>query len=408
MRAAPHLAAGIAGLPSVAKSFAATQAAWRFFSNQRVKLSALVEPLREVGRDRSEQLDSKFVLLIQDWSKLSFNWKKDDLAQLTHAADVGYELTTALLVSPVDGAPLAPMEMHLRTGRGTLSTRDEAPIPQQHLEQVLPTMQASGSWDLSKPIVHVIDREADSVRHYRQWDDAGHKFLIRADDRRVQWNGQSILLSEISEKLRENAAFQHCGPAQFRGRDAQLWVAQTEVVLDRPAIKNVQRRKLEVPGPPLSLRLVVVQLRNPDDELAAQWLLLSNVPADWADAQLLARCYYWRWRIESFFKLLKSHGHQVEQWQQESGPAIARRLLVASMACVMIWQLQADRSAESAQLQAVLVKLSGRQIKRGRAPSASALLAGLWNLLAMLALLEQYQLSDLKKLAQTLPIFNTG
>jgi len=47
---------------------------------------------------------------------------------------------------------------------------------------------------------------------------------------------------------------------------------------------------------------------------------------------------------QSFFKLLKSAGHQVEHWQQETAEAIAKRLLVATMACVVVWQLA--RSAE--------------------------------------------------------------
>ena len=42
-----------------------------------------------------------------------------------------------------------------------------------------------------------------------------------------------------------------------------------------------------------------------DGEVLSRWLLLSNVPADVAASEL-ALWYYWRWRIESFFKLLKS------------------------------------------------------------------------------------------------------
>jgi hypothetical protein len=408
MRSAPAFAAGVASLPSVASSLAATQATWRFLNNERVKLSDLVRPLRELGSARVRALASPFVLVVHDWCKLSFVAGKDDMAQLTHETDIGYELTTALLVSPDDGSPLAPMEMHLRTARGTLSTRQPAPRTRGHLEQVLPTMKASRGWELSKPGVHVIDREADSVDHYRRWDAAGHKFLIRADDRRVKWKGESILLSQICRELGRRKAFGRRGEGEYHGRAAQLWVAETEVVLTRPAKKNVRGKKFEKAGRPLALRLIVVQLRNHDGQLLAQWTLLSNVPADWANAECLARCYYWRWRIESFFKLLKSHGHQLEQWQQESGPAIARRLMIASMACVVVWQLQADESPAATELKGILVRLSGRQTKRHRPHTAPALLAGLWNLLTMLALLNQYTLTHIKRLAAALPCFDTG
>ena len=54
-------------------------------------------------------------------------------------------------------------------------------------------MEASRGWGLDKSLLHVIDREADSVDYFRKWDAAGFKFLVRADDRRVQWSGKSVL-----------------------------------------------------------------------------------------------------------------------------------------------------------------------------------------------------------------------
>lgn len=407
LRSAPEFASGVAGLPGAGSSFAATQGAWRFLNNGRVSLPALVAPLRHVGVERARQTAAAFALLVHDWSKLSFDDEKADLVQLTHKTDIGYELTTALLVSADDGAPLAPMEMHLRTARGMLSTRSPVPRVRGHLEQVLPMMRASRTWGLDKPILHVIDREADSVDHYRRWNAAGEFFLVRADDRRVKWQDKSVLLSEIAGTLRHQRKFACCGTAGYQGRSAQLWVAETSVILHRAAKKNVRGKKYEKPGPALMLRLVVVQVRNAAGKVLAQWLLLTNAP-DSIDAERLARCYYWRWRIESFFKLLKSHGQQLEHWQQTTGPAIARRLLVAAMACVTVWQLQADASPRAQELKTVLVRLSGRQTKRTKPVTTPALLAGLWTLLSMLNLLESYELKHLRRLAQELPFRNTG
>lgn len=408
MHSAPKLAAGVASLPSTSSAFAATQAAWRFHANERVTLPALVEPLRAAGRDRLATTAMPFGLLIHDWSKLSFAAAKGDLVQLTHATDIGYELTTALLASGDDGSPLAPMEIHLKTADGILSTRRRAPKDQPHADQVLPTMKAARGWGLAKPLVHVIDREADSVDHFRRWDAAGFRFLVRGDDRRVLWRGRSTLLSVIRVTLRASGAFRFIEMVPYRDTTAQLWVAETAVTLHRPAKKSVRGRKFERVGRPLGLRYVVVQLRDVDGRVLAEWMLLSNVPAGWATAEKLAFCYYWRWRIESFFKLLKSHGQQIEQWQQESGPAIARRLLVATMACVVVWGLQADRSPEAEELKGLLVRLSGRQTKRQRPHTAPALLAGLWVLLSMLALLEHCDLNHLKNLASRIPYTGPG
>lgn len=408
MRAAQELAAGVASLPSATSAFAATQGAWRFLNNDRVRLPDLVEPLRDVGRLQTETLASPFVMLVHDWSKLSFTSPKEDEVQLTHNADVGYELTTSLLVSPDDGLPLAPVEMHLRIKGRTLSTRTPAPRTAGHLKQVLPTMRASGTWGLSRPILHVIDREADSIDHYRRWDAKRHKFLIRADDRRVRWNDREVLLDEMIPEMHERQMFRHVGQGKHQGSSAELWVADTSVVLYRPAKKSNKGKKYSRPGRPLKLRFVVVQLRDGEDMVLAEWKLLTNAPVEWASADDLAFCYYWRWRIESFFKLMKSHGQQLERWGQTTGPAIARRLLVAAMACVVVWQLQSDDSPAAMELKNVLIRLSGRQMKRDRPHTAPALLAGLWTLLPMLALLDQLELSDIRQLADSLPAFNTG
>jgi hypothetical protein len=274
MRHAPKLAAGIASLPGVGSSWTCTQAAWRFLNNDRVKLSDLVEPLREEGRVRANASSEPFAMLVLDWCKLSY-------------------------------------------------------------------------------------RQAGNARHH--------------------------------------------------GQPAQLWVAETEVVLHRPAKKNVKGKKYERAGRPLSLRFIAVQLRDEQGQMIlAEWLLLTNLPVELGSTEVLARCYYWRWRIESFFKLLKSHGLELEQWLQETGGAIARRLLVAAMACVVVWKLQADESPKAVELKNVLVRLSGRLTKRSRPHTTPALLAGLWVLLSTMSLLEHYPLHQLKQLAAEFFALDTG
>jgi hypothetical protein len=413
MKAASRLAAGAGGLASN-KAFAATQAAWRFYNNERITLVELIAPLRDFARDQVAMSKAHFVLVAHDWSKLSYPGHefREDLAELSNDTDFGYEITMSLAISPEDGAPLAPVEMHMKTKDAFLSTRDPSPGDMTHLDQILPTMQASQAWNLGKPLVHVIDREADSVGHYRDWDAGGHKVLIRADDRKVLWGERRAKLSEIRQELHQQGAYQDVGPALYHGRKARLQVTETTVILDRPARKVINGKKLNVPGPPLTMRLILTRVVDEKGNLLAEWYLLSNVPIEWADAAMLARCYYWRWRIESYFKLMKSHGFQVEYWLQETGLAIARRMLVASMAAVTAWQLMADESAPATELKTVLIRLSGRQMKRNRPFTPPALLAGLWTLLSMLDTLEHYDAAALKTLiAQVqlpIPLLESG
>jgi len=421
--AVPGGAAGSSHLPSGVSSMAQTMGAWRFYNNSRIEMRELIEPLRAYAREQLVATEARVVMLVHDWSKLSYkdHASKLDQAQLAQPNNRGYELTSVLAVNGMNGDPLAPMEVHMKTSGGVLSTRKPAPTDVHHLEQVLPTMQASRNWNLTCPALHVIDCEADSIGHFRAWHADGHEFLIRGQDHRIAtWEGQKLSRRKIGNQLQERGEFQHCGEALYKGRAAQLWVAETDIVMDQPARtmmiagkgKKAKKKQVSIPGPPLTLRLIVVQVRHANGRVLATWFLSSNAPKTLLNTVQLARCYYWRWRIESYFKLLKSHGQQLERWQQETGEAILRRLMVATMACTTVWHLQADNSPAAVELKDTLMQLSGRQTKRSTPHTAPALLAGLWTLLTMLEYLERHDFDDLKKLAKNamlpFPVFKCG
>ncbi len=375
MRVASPLAAGVSGLPdgNLKTSFAATQATWRFLNNDRVTFGELVVPLQDFARTACTSISAPFVLLAHDWSKLSYPGHKsrEDLAELSSSSDVGYDLACALAINPDDGLPIAPLEMHLKTAAGMLSTRGKVEVA-GHTDQVMATMNASASWNLDKPIVHVIDREADSVGHYRDWTEAGHKFLVRGDDRRVLYQDKKVKLSDVRRQLQDQGGFQSVGTVLHNNRPVDMEISEAEVTLYRPARKSVKKVRTDVPGVPLPVRLVLTRLIDDQKQVLAQWYLLSNVPTEWADAKMLANCYYWRWKIETYFKLLKSNGTQIEDWQQETAEAIFRRILVASMAMVTVWHLMATNEPKTNEFKKLLMSLSGRQTKRSRPFTAGA------------------------------------
>ena len=407
--AAHPTAAGLSALPGAGKAFASTMGAYRFYRNERVTLPILVEPLRQLGRAAVADSVSDYALLIHDWSKIDYadQRARRDLAQLSNGDDFGYELYSALLVDADTGAPCAPMELELRSSAGVHSTRSERLTRRRpHLQQILPTMQAAATWDLGKRPVHVIDREADALYYFREWSKAGELFLVRADDeRKVLWGKRRMSLPNLAAAVRRRGGFRAIDEVEIRGRRGTRFVAETEVVLDGKGRVHTPQGRKEFRGPPLTLRLVIAEVRDRKGKRLAQWLLLSNVPAT-ISAVTIATWYYWRWLIETFHKLLKSAGQCVEQWQQETAPAIAKRLLVASMACVSVWQLMRQTTPEAIRIQRTLVRLSGRQTKRNKPITAPALLAGLWVLLAMIDLLESEDIHEIRDLLrQTMPFF---
>ena len=407
---------GLSALPGSAQAFAAARAMTRFLNNDDIPFHALIEPAQDAVRSELARRPGRFVLVVHDWCMFNFNrhTSKRDRYVRSHDTDLGYELGTALAVDAAAGRPLGPMEFRLRTAEGMLSTRlGGSALPPGHVDELDEAMAAAAGWGLGRTPVHVIDREADSVGHYRRWHAAGHRFVVRADhDRVVLHQGRECALAEAVAGLA--GSFAELRDAEGRPESVTIragvgtvHVAETEVVLHRPArhytgerTARGSKKQIEVPGPPLPLRLVVTRVVDQASAVLAEWWLLTNVAGGDADAATIGRWYAWRWAIESYHKLIKSAGMNAEAWQQKSGAAFLRRLCVASMACLTAWHLQRDKSPAAARLRTVLVRLSGRQMKHGVESTAPALLAGLERLLAIDDLMQVEDLAEILDLAR--------
>jgi hypothetical protein len=412
LSSAQRLAAGVHAPPTLAKGFATTQAAWRFYSNERVTLPGLCAPLLEHARASVPECCDQWLLVVLDWSNLHYNShvSKTDRVALSMKNDLGYEMLTALGLSDRDGSPIAPLCLELRAASGLHTTRSaEIQKPLSQLDGLEPVMDHVAAQSLGKPTVFIIDREADSVAHYRRWDAGGKKFVIRANDnRQVVHEGKEQPLRQVAESLGQR--LKHTRPVLYKGKPAEQFVAETTIVLNRPAYQHRVEQKTNrkkhkiIPGPALALRLIVAEVRDKNGKVLARWLLMSNLPSS-VSACDIALWYYWRWRIESYHKLVKSAGEQIEQWQQETAATLVRRLLVTAMSAVLVWHIARDTGPQSQQFRTTLVKLSGRQIKRtknSRDFTEPALLAGLNVIVPMMILLEHMSVEELKGAADEL------
>ena len=405
LQATQALASGIHSLPDTKMSFAATQAAFRFFKNERLTLRQRVRPLIKAGRQEAQSACDRYLLVVHDWSQLMYpghTSKRDRVMLSSKHEPEGYELQTALLVSDREGSPLTPVAIGLRAGDGVHCSRLGGVRPAESpLDEILPVMGFLEKQKLGFPLVHILDAEADSVDHYRQWSASPERyFLVRADDRIVEYESTEIRCSAVHQRLRDRDAFRLTREVQHHGQSASQWVAEAPVRRLRPAQRNRPGRgdRRRIPGRPLPLRLIISEIRDAEGRVLATWYLLTNVPSD-VDASTLALWYYFRWRIESYFKLRKTAGMNVESWQQTSAEAIARRLLVASMACVTVWRLARSEHPEATPARRLLVRLSGRQMKKGCEFTMPSQLAGLWTLLAILQVLETHSFEQLQALA---------
>ena len=398
------LASGLRALPNGTSSFAATQAAWRFFANPKVSLQCLVAPLQEHTRQvtawrRREFLASAFVLVAHDWSWMDYNGhpSKPDRRAHSHKHAQGYELLSALALCPTSGAPIAPLNLDLDCADGvhTSRTQNLQPSAESHQEALRHQVAYVEGLELGALCVPIVDREADTVANYRAFAQAEPLCVIRGHDNSyVEYPGHPVQLRRRPPLLE----FVYSRRVLYHGQNAHQFVAEARVTLTRPSIRVRQGQREVIPGPPVTLRMVICQVRNAAGQVLSCWYLYTNVP-ETVPTETIALWYYYRWRIECFHKLLKSAGWQVEDWQQESALAIAKRLAVVAMATALVWLIQYSTAPEAEPLRRELVALSGRQMKKRCPVTAPALLAGLWTLLSALELLERYTPEQLQVLA---------
>jgi len=390
------LAAGMKALPDGTESFSQTQALWRFLANESVTFEALSQPLLEMAHTSISSHCENYVLAIHDWSNLNYakHSSKKDKVQMSHEKDLGYELQSTVLVSDRNGSPLVSPVQNLVTANEILSSRKEKLETISHLDELTHRIQWLERQGFSKKIIHIIDREADSVGHFRQWREDNAGWLVRVKEgSRIKYNDTDMYVVEVANQL----TYREVGKVSYKGKPARQNVAKATVILSRKTSSTKGAKDVE--DKPLEVKLIVSRIFNMQGERVAQWCLLADVDPS-IDEAVLATWYYYRWRIESYFKLLKQAGHQLESWEQETGKAVFKRLLIVAQACALVWRIMRLEGEKAQEFKAFLVRLSGRQMKKKQPVTASAVLDGLFKLYLMLEVLEQYSVDKLKMFGQ--------
>lgn len=397
MSSSDLLSPGIRSTLSEHDSFSQVQAAWRFLNNDRCHLGELAKPILKSALESSKTHSVRYCLVAHDWSGMIYksHASKKDRFGVHHEKELGYELQASLLLSDEHGGPLAPVALNLATQTKLLSTyRNETAREETHLEELASRINYLEEIGFNKTLVHIVDREGDSVQFMR--DLSNRKLLLRArSNSRVDYQGNSMRVDQLAKQLNYTMSRE----ISYKGKKANQYIAEAEVSITRvsqPKKRAADGKKQRLKGVPIKLRFVVSQVQDQQGNIVAWWYLLTNINE--VSAGEIALWYYWRWSIETFFKLLKSAGMQLEAWQQESGEAIARRLLIACMACVFVWEIAEAKGAQAGELRKILVRLSGRQMKYGVPFTRPSLFAGLCSLLTTLDLLENNSVDELKQL----------
>jgi hypothetical protein len=127
--------------------------------------------------------------------------------------------------------------------------------------------------------------------------------------------------------------------AASASRFASLSIGACSLRLYRNAKRNNRYFR---PPRPVDVSLVIVREPEPphgEDPLC--WVLLTSLPAHtFEQIAHVGRIYELRWKIEDFFRLLKS-GYQIESCRMDSADKIARLLVALTLASMVVLNLKA-------------------------------------------------------------------
>jgi hypothetical protein len=310
-------------IPAASKGWAEIQAAYRFFSNDKVSMEKILnahEPAT-LARIKSHPV----VLLVNDTTQLNYvvERKKEGFGTIRTPESRRYQLHPTIAFTP-DRICLGTVKAKFwqRSQETTKHLCRQKAIEDKESIRWLESYEKACELSEQAPqslIVSVGDRESDIYEYY-------HLHAQRAAGRRAQWlvraasnrcvitgrGTKSNLWTTMSRAPKRGTVSYELAPSDSRqARTVTQVIRSRSVTFD-----GVRRQGGRLPA--LKVNVVYAkEQRAPTGEKPIEWMLLTSVPVEgFEQCQEVIRWYTCRWEIEIFFKVLKS-GCKVEQLQFE-------------------------------------------------------------------------------------------
>ncbi len=339
------------------KDWAETKAAYRFFQNQDVEAADIIETHRKKTAERAKPY--KTILAIQDTSYFIYtsHTKTKGLGAMSLKKHVEKIFSNGLvmhacLAVTTDGVPLGLLDQNIFVRKLRSAERrrfaDVTPMEEKESYHWLEALKNTDAIMGDTQVVTVCDREADMYGLFELGDRLKSPVLVRANvDRAI--NRKSRYAEEDVVRL---WSFMRDRPAagtktieipkrkatpHAKARNARTAILTIKFgsFVFNPPRNNIQYRHSQPPN--LAMCAVYAyEVNPPENEEAVEWMLLTNLPiTNFQEACEKVHWYCLRWRIEMYFKVLKS-GFKVEDCRLATADRLMRYLAVMS---VVAWRL---------------------------------------------------------------------
>jgi len=340
-------------IPAACNGWAETQAAYRFFDNERVDDQRLLKPHVDATLARVRQ--QPVVLIAQDTTELALTRAEERVGgPLGDEDHWGVHSHVALAMTPervalglVSSQTWArdPATFHKRT------KKQGKPIEQKESYRWLEGYRRACAVAAQAPQTRVIalsDSEGDIYECFAtsaEGDGPKADWIVRAcQDRCVRAGDEKAedklfatvaagpILGRLEIEVSARKARSHDGSKRRQARSART--TRVTVQACRAVLQAPDRLGREAPHVPVQA-VLVREIQPPAGEAATEWLLLTSLPATtFAQACDVIGYYACRWEVEVYFRVLKS-GCAVEELQFETTERFVN--------CLAVYQIVAWR-----------------------------------------------------------------
>ena len=338
-------------LPTAFQDWSNTKAAYRFFSNENVSEDKILEGHFAATGLRFEATNGP-ILILQDTTEFTFKRSAPEKVGFTKISTgrklkegrfqkhtvCGLLMHASMAITP-DGLPLgltAAKFWSRSKFKGTAALKRKinptrVPIEEKESMRWLDNLRLSTELTgAPERCVHIGDRESDIYELYCLAEELGTGFLVRSCVDRLAENGGTTIAKVMAE-------VQSSGTHEVRFRDAQgkdhcavLSVKHATMTVRPPIGKQKKYRHQD-------LQIIhAEELNPPEGRVPVFWKLITNLPVTThADDVHKLDWYALRWKIETFFRTLKT-GCRIEELRLATADRLANCI---ALCCVVAWRV---------------------------------------------------------------------
>ena len=334
-------------IPLACEDWANTKAAYRFLSNASVNEGPILAGHFQATARRAAASEG-LILVLQDTTEFVYQRETPENIGFTKHVNSGRDkegrwrqhklcglLMHASLAITLEGLPLGLTAVRFWTRpqfKGLLALKRKVnqtrvPIETKESMRWLENMRASTSLlGNAERLIHIGDRENDIYEFYCATQELGTHFVVRTCVNRLAGDGKHTVATEMAEVA-------VAGHHQFEiadGSSAKLALKYKRINL-LPPIGKARRY------PPLSLTVIhATEVNPPEGRRPIDWKLLTDLPVESADQAIEKMAWYaMRWKIELFFKILKS-GCNAEKLKLRTAERLTNLIAIF---CILSWRV---------------------------------------------------------------------